>query len=623
MSETRPNSKFIRHLPKAIVLLFVALLFACGSSATSVPAASSSSTSPTAVPAAPKAKAPAKVPAKAAATAVPSKGKSAALPTAMPKATQVPAAGRAAPAGTLNYGTKETGIFQGHPKEASSPRIQFLSTSIGEGLVRVADDLAGAPQLAEAWEISDDFLTWTWHIQPGVEFHKGYGAVTAEDAVYSLKMFYEGALLARAGFIGSYMGFDEDPEIGASTTILDDLTFEVFTGEPWVPARVYEFLRTGGGVSNWTVSKKQSEELGIEKASVDIASTGPWEVTDHSSGEFWKFDAVEDHWRQTPYFDELVLWTIPEESARVAGFQTGNLDTFAMDFDSIPTAEKVEGAIMKGVPNAGQAGINWYGQTYGVDRDGNEYEHYDCEQAWVSCDADINSKEWADAVLVRKAMNIAIDRQTIVDTLLSGYGKPQSLRDWMGHEARANPDWNYEYDPVKAKQMLDEAGYPDGFSITLTPAIRGAPAEVETCQSLAQYWEAIGISVNIQNVPYATIRPSLITRKYQGITCLTVGVRLTPLIGASNYPITSTYSYGTHHPKLDEIFGRAKVQVDPKKIEAGELEFYNFMWENAMAASIYVHEGVWPIGPRLDPNFEPADFADVRTPTNFESVRHR
>ena len=63
--------------------------------------------------------------------------------------------------------------------------------------------------------------------------------------------------------------------------------------------------------------------------------------------------------------------------------------------------------------------------------------------------------------------------------------------------------------------------------------------------------------------------------------------------------------------------------LDPKLIEAGELEFYNFMWENAMAASIYVHEGVWPIGPRLDPNFEPADFADVRTPTNFESVRHR
>ena len=610
MSEIRFGTKFTRHLPKAIVLLFVALLFACGSSATATPAAStgSTSTSPTAV---------------SQVTAVPTReAGSAALPTAMPQATQAPSS-KVKPTGTINVGTRETGIFQGHPREASSPRIQFLSLSIGEGLIRVAADLSGAPQLAEAWEISDDFLTWTWHITPGVQFHKGYGTVTAQDVVYSLEQFYEGALLARAGFIGSYMGFDGDPDLNAKTTVLDDVTFEVFTGDPWVPARVYEFLRTGGGVSNWTVSENQSIELGIEKASVDIASTGPWEVVDHSSGEFWKFKAVQDHWRQTPFFEELVLWTIPEESARVAGFQTGALDTFAMDFDSIITAEAVEGAIMKGVPNAGQAGINWYGQLYGLDRDGNEYEFYDCTQAWVSCDMDVNSQDWADAVMVRKAMNIAIDRQTIVDTLLLGFGKPQSLRDWMGHEARANPDWVYEFDPELAKQMLSDAGYPDGFSITLTPAIRGAPAEVETCQSLAQFWENIGISVNIQNIPYATIRPSLITRKYQGITCLTVGVRLTPLIGASNYPITSTYSYGTHHPKLDEIFNRAATQVDQAKIEAGELEFYNWMWDNAMASSIYVHDGVWPIGARLDPNFEPADFADVRTATNFESIRHR
>ena len=70
--------------------------------------------------------------------------------------------------------------------------------------------------------------------------------------------------------------------------------------------------------------------------------------------------------------------------------------------------------------------------------------------------------------------------------------------------------------------MLIDAGYPDGFSITLPPAIRGAPAEVETCQSLARYWENIGISVDIQTIRYATLRPGLITRKYRGTTCLTV-----------------------------------------------------------------------------------------------------
>ena len=525
------------------------------------------------------------------------------------------------PAGTINIGQRETGIFQGHPSQASSPRIQFLSSSIGEGLVAIREDLLPNPQLAESWEISSDFLTWTWRIQPGVEFHKGYGTVTTEDVVYSYQQWWEGALLARAGFIGNYFGFDG--KTTSETTILDDLTFEVFTEEPWVPARVFEFLRTGGGVSTWTVSKKQSEELGIEDASVDIASTGPWVIEEHASGQFWKFSAVVDHWRQTPYFAELVFWTIPEESARVAGFITGNLDNFSMDFDSIVTIEKVEGAVLKGVPNAGQAGVNWYGQTYGLDRDGNEYEFYDPDQAWVSSDPDTNSVAWDNARKVRLAMNLAINRQEIVDTLLLGFGRPQSLRDWMGHEARANPDWVYDYDVARAKELMIEAGYPDGFTITLTPAIRGAPAEVETCQSLAQYWDVIGIDTKIQNIPYATIRPELITRKYQGITCLTVGVRLTPLIGASNYPISSTYSYGTHHPIIDEIFERAAAQTDPLLIEAGELEFYNWMWDNAMASSLYVHDGVWPIGARLDPNFEPADFADVRTATNFESIRHR
>jgi len=591
------SQRLIRHLPKTIVLLFVALLFACGSSATATPQASSPA--PTARPQATAA--------------------AAAAPTAVPQATAAPA--KVVPSGTLNIGLRETGIFQGHPNQASSPRIQFLASSIGEGFVSIGEDLLPRPRLMASWEISDDFLTWTWNLQPGVQFHKGYGEVTTEDVVYSYTQWFEGALLARAGFIGQYFGFDGKTD--ASTTIIDDLTIEIFTGEPWVPARVFEFLRSGSGVATWTVSKKQSDELGIEGASVDIASTGPWEIEDHASGQFWKFSAVEDHWRQTPFFEELVYWTIPEESARVAGFQTGNLDNFSMDFDSIGTIEKVDGAVLKGIPNAGQAGINWYGQTYGLDKDGNEYEFYDPNQAWVSSNMDINSKEWKDAVMVRKAMNIAIDRQTIVDTILSGFGRPQSLRDWMGHEARANPDWVYEYDPVLAKQMLADAGYPNGFSITLTPAIRGAPGEIESCQSLAQYWEAIGISVNIQNIPYATIRPELITRKYQGITCLTVGVRLTPLIGASNYPVTSTYSYGTHHPALDEIFNRAAVQVDRDKIHAGELEFYNFMWDNAMASSIYVHDGVWPIGPRLDPDFEPGDFSEVRTATGFEYAKHR
>ena len=577
-----------RHLPKAIVLLFVALLFACGSSATATPA--SSGTTP-------------------AATAV---------PTAMAQATEAPPA-EVKPTGTINYGVPETGIFQGHPRELSSPRVQYSAVTYGESMFAIQPDLTPGPLLATEWSISDDFLTWTIKVRDDVQFHKGYGLMTMDDVFWSYKEYHEGALLARATIIGNFwLG-----NAGGSQEFVDDFTIKLNTGVPWVPPVAYEMMRHLGGTSTSITSKKQSEELGVEAASVDIAATGPWEIVDHASGEFWRFKAVQDHWRQTPFFEELVLWTIPEESARVAGFQTGNLDIFQMSFDSLPTVEAVDGATIVAWPNAGQAGLNIYGQTYGIDKEGNPYEALDCTNAWVSCDEDTSSQAWANAVMVKKAMSVAIDRQTIVDTLLSGFGNPIALRDWMGHEGKADPRWEFPFDPDVARQLLADAGYPDGFSITLTPAIRGAPAEVEACEAVAQYWEDIGISVKIQNVPYATIRPSLITRQYQGVTCHTVGPRLTPVIGASNYVNQSTFSYGTEHPDFQVMVTDALQEVDPAKLAQKEKDAYGWFFDNVMGFGIYAFDGIWPVGPKLDPEWTPFAYSEPRLPNSFEYIKHR
>jgi len=610
---SRLNPRLIRHLPKAIVLLFVALLFACGSSATATPKSSGGSTTPTSVPAsttAPSATTP-QVASGGVPTATP-------IPTAAVQATKA-APAKVKPTGTINYGVVETGIFEGHPRFISSPRYQYTAVTAGESMVTIREDYSPAPFLATEWSISPNFLIWTWKIRDDVEFQKGWGKLTVDDVLYSFKEYHDGALNARAGIIGDYWVGNK----GGSQTVIDDYTVEVDTGEPWVPARAFEFMRGLGGLSTSIVSKKQSEDMGAEDASKDIAMTGPWEIKEFSSGEFWRFEAVEDHWRQTPYFEELVLWTIPEESARVAGFQTGNLDTFQMAFDTIPTVESVDGATIVGWPNAGQAGLNIYGQTYGTDKEGNPYDKLDCTNAWVSCDEDPDSVEWANAVKVKKAMAISIDRQTIVDTLLAGFGRPLVMRDWMGHEGIADPRWKHDYDPEAAKALLTEAGFPDGFTITLTPALRGAPAETEACEAVAQYWEEVGISVKIQNVPYATIRPSLITRQYQGVTCHTVGARLNPIIGASNYVKQSTFSYGTEHPWMEEHISAALLQVDPAKLAVQTREVYNWMYDNVMSFALYAHDGVWPIGPALDPNWTPWGFSEVRTPTGFEYIKHR
>ena len=596
MPKSRSSPRLIRHLPQAIVLLFVVVLFACGSSATA--------TSPPAATSAP-------------ATAVPATTGPGA-PTATPQPTEAPPP-EAVSVGTINYGVPETGIFEGHPRFLSSPRVQYSAVTFGESMFAIQPDLSPGPLLATEWSISDDFLTWTIKIRDDVEFQKGYGPMTMDDVFYSYKEYHEGALLARATIIGNFwLG-----KAGGSQEFVDDYTIKLNTGVPWVPEVAYEMMRHLGGTSTSIVSKKQSDELTPEVASKEIAATGPWEITDHSSGEFWRFKAVQDHWRQTPFFDELVLWTIPEESARVAGFQTGALDIFQMSFDTIPTVDAVEGAQIVAWPNAGQAGLNIYGQSYGLDKEGNPYEALDCGNAWVSCDEDLDSQEWANAVKVKKAMAISIDREAIVEELLSGFGNVLYLRDWMGHEDKADPRWVHAYDPDAARQLLVDAGYPDGFSITLTPAIRGAPAETEACEAVAQYWEDIGIDVKIQNVPYATIRPSLITRQYQGVTCHTVGPRLTPVIGASNYVSQSTFSYGTEHPWMQDHITDALKEVDSVKLAAKEKEIYGFMYDNVMAFALYAFDGIWPVGPALDPDWTPLAFSEPRLPNSFEYIKHR
>ena len=553
------------------------------------------------------------------ATAVPAASDSTAVVAATVAPTEAPEAMSAEPSGTINYGVPETGIFEGHPRFISSPRVQYAAVTFGESMFAIKRDLTPGPMLATEWSISEDFLTWTIKVREDVQFHKGYGQMTMEDVAWSYKEFHEGALLARATIIGNFWLGNK---VG-SQEIIGEFTIKLNTGVPWVPEVAYEMMRHLGGTSTSITSKKQSEALGAEAAGKDIAATGPWEIKEFSSGNFWRFEAVQDHWRQTPFFNELVLWTIPEESARVAGFQTGNLDIFQMSFDSIPTVEAVEGASIVAWPNAGQAGLNIYGQTYGVDKEGNPYEKLDCTNAWISCDEDTDSVEWANAVKVKKTMAISIDRQTIVDTLLSGFGAPLVLRDWMGHESKADSRWVHECDPEAAKQLLVDAGYPEGFQITLTPAIRGAPAEVEACEAVAQYWEEIGIDVKIQNVPYATIRPSLITRQYQGVTCHTVGPRLTPVIGASNYVSQSTFSYGTEHPWMEENITDALQEVDPVKLAQKEREVYGWFYDNVMAFGLYTFDGIWPVGPKLDPDWTPFSFSETRLPNSFEYIKHK
>jgi len=598
--------RFSKAMVLTSAVLLLLLIAACGASATATP-------QPTSAPAATTAPQATTAPA---ATSGATSQPAAPTLTPVPTSTPIPASSEPAvkPTGTINLGLKDMGPFMSHPRLTGQPQIFIVNaTGITESL-GMANETNGAlePMLAESWSVSTDFKTWTFNLRKGVQFHQGYGEMTAEDVLWSMGQIGESEKHTRAQNVRA-VWFNE----AGTTETPDDHTIVLNTGEAFSDIVVNELLGTPRSSMAYVTSKKQHDAEGEEETNRNTAATGPWAIDEWRTGEFWRLSAVEDHWRKTPFFAELWVWEIPEESARVAGFQTGHLDTFAMALDSLPLVESVPGAKLMQVPNAGQAGLNFFGQLYGTPEPA---ESYDPELPWVSGNSDPASEEWDTARKVRLALSIAIDRQLLVDTLLRGFGRPLVLRDWAGtDEARLPADMTWDFDPDRAQDLLAEAGYPDGFSITLTTAIRNAPSELEACEAIAQMWDDIGLDVNFQRIPYSAFRPTLVGRTYKGASCHSVSIRLAPVHGLGNYKYDSVFNYGTMHPFLEEKVSEAQRATAKDDREKLEMEIARFMYDNVFGQTgLYVFDNIWAIGPKLEPWDDHIKRGDLRQQNGME-----
>ena len=212
---------WIKH-PKLMILgplaILLVAIIACGSSATATPVPPTSDTGATAAP-----------------TAVPASGdKSAPAASAAPtKAPEVVAK----LSGTLNVGQKELGPYFGSPKVSGNPQI-FLNSAapITETLgIHAFEGNKLVPGLAESWEISPDGQTWTYHIRKGVQFHKGFGEMTAEDVEFSFEQVANSEKHARAS-IAKEVFFNEK----GSRSMPDDYTWIVDTGTPFSDVGILE-----------------------------------------------------------------------------------------------------------------------------------------------------------------------------------------------------------------------------------------------------------------------------------------------------------------------------------------------------------------------------------------------
>ena len=528
-----------------------------------------------------------------------------------------PAPVQPGPTGTLDVsvGTLGAPIFVLRNQFFTASRVDGLTTH--ESPFARDPDGNVVPLLVKSWDVDPQGLVYTFTLQENVPWHTNHGdwgEVDADDFLFTLEnTVAEGSIHTNARDIGRTFYCN-----GCEVAKTGDMTVQLTRPSP-TPRITWDLTAPSG--STTIHSKKHFDAVGEEEANFQSVGTGPWELVEATSDVSRIVRAVPDHWRKTPEWEQMVWHDIAEESTRLANFVAGRLDAALYNPESIQAIKDVnlDGVEFLTFPGENSFYLNLFGQQYNTDHPAHQpgedgaaprvplaENAYDCTIPWVSCDRDVNSAEWANARKVREAMTIAIDRQKLVNALALGEGAPIYLNHWIGHEARMAQhgldQLTWDFDQARAKTLLTEAGFPDGFDIDMVlPGIPWAPGADEAGQAVAPMWESVGISVTQQITPYSAFRPGwLVARENAGVSTHGNSVPIEPISSDSLfYSSTSVINFGIEHPDLQALLEDALTTVSEEERWPKEAAVTKWAFDNIAYFTLYQSNLVWPIGPEL------------------------
>ncbi len=344
------------------------------------------------------------------------------------------------------------------------------------------------PYLAHSFTVSEDGTEWTFHMHEGLTCHDGE-PLTAEDAAYSFNRMADpanGFTGNSAGFVNSSIGFVEARVDG-------ELDVTIIANKPQNRA-----MRLGL-ISEVMIHCKDSyEAMTMEEAARNVVGSGPYAMGEWVPGEYMRIDRVEGFDLRNTYFDEIVWRFIPEPSTAVAEVITGNVD------------------ILKGFPATQFNAINNSGVAEARSYPGTTRIYVGFQ---LNPDAGFRvdmPSLGADAIMetdVRVALQYAVDVHAICENLLlTTCQRATSLVNRPNNHPTLEP---YPYDPMKAEELLDAAGYPRGddgvrFSLDLKARRTTGAGGSDVSLAIAQFLTDIGVQTEVVFLESADFREQLI-----------------------------------------------------------------------------------------------------------------
>ena len=476
------------------------------------------------------------------------------------------------------------------------------------------------PILAERWEMSEDGLTWDFYLRQGIQFNEGWGEFTAEDVLFTFQ---------EVGKPGSTNGLAAAFRIGdggemASYEVVDRYHFRMNLAE--VTTRMEWMLTSSGNCV--VVSKKYYDTVGYDYAIEHPIGSGPWRLIEHKPAEYVKYEAVENHWRQTPEFKYLTLKLVPEETTRLAMLKTGVADVSVIGPENKAELEAAGiGIHFKSRPGAAVADATFGGNVLPT------REGYDPTVPWVMHqDEPWNANklpvsqlsEWNQRALkVRQAMFLAIDADAIIEKIFYGEAVREPIYAWQPFGSIAvRPEWEpFPYDPERAKELLVEAGYPDGFEFTMNLFTHSRqPRLVEVAEAVSMYWEAIGLTVNRNMTEYAVMRPVWYGRNSAWQTQLKPSPpRIEPVIQKKfMFHTESAGSDGHESYDLDELLDVITTTLDYDERLEASLKMGDYFYDNWISPGIAISNTVFALSAKVKDFPTTISPFDFRANENFE-----
>lgn len=449
-----------------------------------------------------------------------------AAPTAPPEATTPPEPEDADRYGGTLYHTSSPNTERFYPPTHSAEAQMWRLTQVFGSLVSwVVGSVEGEvyPDLAESWDISDDELEYTFYLREGAKFHNG-DEITAEDAAFSIEAYYADPGLPYAS------KFDGVEKVEA----VDNYTVKITLSAP-NPYFLQDFASVRGSA---VMPKKVVEEFGDDfgTSPETTVGSGPFMLTEWGDTQI-VYTAFEDFYDGRPYLDQVVQKMVPDRTTGVLEFRAGNSD---MEYLYSPAKQEfMQDPNLKPLVHAGLRSNTWW---------------------WGFC-LDVPP---FDDVRVRQAVNYAIDNAAVIQTARAGLAIPANqwiMTGLLGHDDSIQ---YYEQDLDMVKDLLTEAGYPDGMDITVN--VWNIGESVTEAQVVAAHLQEAGFNAEVVPTDFGTY----VTEMDEG----TYGFYLT---GEALDPNTAAMmrrfwhsgsgeaKSGYANPDLDALLDEAVLELDLEK----------------------------------------------------------